>query len=587
MSGSTEHYKSYSKGDFRAYSKIRIQEEEHRIKKKQWMATVYDYNGLGEMYLANRNFLDAKKAFLKAIEINPEVRDPYINMIKYSKYLNEHEEAFKIFDKLISMNKGTNSFEWELQKSLYLLDIKRFEEAIQPLNKLIELYPENSNLYVAKGKCLYGLKQTEDAIKCFDTAINLDENGNAYNSKGFVFKELNKNDEAIKYYKMAEEFNLKYYKIEEIEQMADIYKALNNNEEAIKNYKIGLEFYIASNSIDLALKTATKIFLILKELNKNEEASQSYDFIIQQFPSCAAAYLFKGQGLFELKEYENSIQCLNAAIELEPNNPLYYCYIGKAFYETNRYDECLNSFNKAIAYDTNYSNDSEVKEYIELASKKSNAIDFVNKGKEIVQGNSNNFDDAIKFFDSAIELDPNYSRAYFFKAHALAAMNKDADSIELYNKAIQLEPNLAEAFYSKANILLKMNKYEDAIECYNKTIEISPNYASAYLNKSFSLRSLNKLAESVKCCDQLIEMIQDHPRLIGKTQFLFDAYLNKGYAYAALKMYNEAILFFNKALELKPRDEDAQTVCNNAIYELQKYNQLQNKKKGSSTCSII
>ena len=64
--------------------------EEDRIKRKQWSATEYDFNGLGEMYLANCNFLDAKKAFLKAIEINPKVIDPYRNMIKYSKYLNEH-----------------------------------------------------------------------------------------------------------------------------------------------------------------------------------------------------------------------------------------------------------------------------------------------------------------------------------------------------------------------------------------------------------------------------------------------------------------------------------------------------------------
>jgi hypothetical protein len=43
------------------------------------------------------------------------------------------------------MNKGANSLEWELQKSLYLLDMKRFEEPIQPLNKRESIISQYSN----------------------------------------------------------------------------------------------------------------------------------------------------------------------------------------------------------------------------------------------------------------------------------------------------------------------------------------------------------------------------------------------------------------------------------------------------------
>ena len=92
MNYSSGDYSAYSKGDFTTHSKERVHKWKKTELKKQWMATEYDYNDLGEIYLANCNFLDAKKAYLKAREINP-------------KYIAIHIEIFKIFDTLISMNK--------------------------------------------------------------------------------------------------------------------------------------------------------------------------------------------------------------------------------------------------------------------------------------------------------------------------------------------------------------------------------------------------------------------------------------------------------------------------------------------------
>ena len=44
-------------------------------------------------------------------------------------------------------------------------------------------------------------------------------------------------------------------------------------------------------------------------------------------------------------------------------------------------------------------------------------------------------------------------------------LNKYEEAIECYNKAIQINPNYSEAFYSKGSALDDLKKYEEAIEC--------------------------------------------------------------------------------------------------------------------------
>ena len=52
-----------------------------------------------------------------------------------------------------------------------------------------------------------------------------------------------------------------------------------------------------------------------------------------------------------------------------------------------------------------------------------------------------------------------------------------------YNKAIEINPNFTEAYYNKGVLKEKSDDTKGALENYNKAIEINPQYADAYHNR--------------------------------------------------------------------------------------------------------
>jgi len=48
------------------------------------------------------------------------------------------------------------------------------------------------------------------------------------------------------------------------------------------------------------------------------------------------------------------------------------------------------------------------------------------------------YDEAIKFFDKVLEINPNFSEAWYGKAIALEKLGKIPEAIECYNRALDL-----------------------------------------------------------------------------------------------------------------------------------------------------
>ena len=77
---------------------------------------------------------------------------------------------------------------------------KKFEDAIDCYNRLIQLRSNNAKAHNGKGNALYGLKNYVDAINCYKKAIEIDPTvavhfinlAHAYNCQG-IFLSTKKN----------------------------------------------------------------------------------------------------------------------------------------------------------------------------------------------------------------------------------------------------------------------------------------------------------------------------------------------------------------------------------------------------------
>src|SRR5208337_742950 len=58
------------------------------------------------------------------------------------------------------------------------------------------------------------------------------------------------------------------------------------------------------------------------------------------------------------------------------------------------------------------------------------------------------------------------------KGNELMSSEKYNEAIKAFDKAIEINPKNSDAWYKKGNILSKLGKYDEAIKAYEKAIEI-------------------------------------------------------------------------------------------------------------------
>ena len=110
------------------------------------------------------------------------------------------------------------------------------------------------------------------------------------------------------------------------------------------------------------------------------------------------------------------------------------------------------------------------------------AADWLNKGNDFYKKDF--YDLAIKCYDNAIEIDPNYTNAWTWKGNALSAQGKYDDAIKCYDEVIRIDPNDASAWDYKCSALNSQGMCDEAIKAYDKAKELG--YVGAQNNTSHS-----------------------------------------------------------------------------------------------------
>ena len=94
------------------------------------------------------------------------------------------------------------------------------------------------------------------------------------------------------------------------------------------------------------------------------------------------------------------------------------------------------------------------------------------------------YDEAIKFFEKAIEIKPDYIDALINKGVVLAKLQRYEKALEVYEKALKINPEDPFAWFNKGVTLGKLKRYEEELKTYENTIKITPTFAEAWYNKS-------------------------------------------------------------------------------------------------------
>lgn len=195
-----------------------------------------------------------------------------------------------------------------------------------------------------------------------------------------------------------------------------------------------------------------------------------------------------------------------------------------------------------------------------------------------------NFEEAIIFYQKAIEKDPEYLYAYLYMGNAFhnlynfdeaekayikyinlaqkytawgynnrGTLYQDHDdcenderdkSLNDYNKAIELIPDNEKAYCNRGNLYQKLGKYKEALNDFTKAIELNPKFENAYYNRGNFFSENNEYEKALEDYTKVIKLNSEHDF----------AYADRAIIHTKLKKYSEAIHDYNKAIELNPKN---------------------------------
>lgn len=238
------------------------------------------------------------------------------------------------------------------------------------------------------------------------------------------------------------------------------------------------------------------------------------------------------------------------------------------------------------------------KQYIALTNEL-NAVDWFDKGNSMMVAGQ--LQDAITAFDKAIELNPQYARAYSVRGFAYAKADQPQKGINDCNKAIELVPNNAGAYVNRGFAYYKSRYYDQAIKDVNRAIEINPKSDKAYHVRGLCHLAEKAYSQAIENFDMAIKLnpnwgypysnrclayhmsgkagldnIKDCDRAIEINPYNNDFYVNRGFAFLNLKKYPDALADLNKAVGMDPKYVRAYINRGIVFYHLNKFQEAIN-----------
>ncbi|KAL0477152.1 Hsp40/DnaJ [Acrasis kona] len=256
--------------------------------------------------------------------------------------------------------------------------------------------------------------------------------------------------------------------------------------------------------------------------NKNEEALNQFNLALQLAPQSTALKLLRGRALIAVGKFSDAAKEAGIVLrDFDPSSSDAYFVRGKALYYDGSVENGLKHVNEALRMDPDNQACLQFRKQLKSIE---NAKEDGNKSFK-----SGDYQDAIDKYAQAVQIDPLNkvlnSTIYCNLSTAATKQGKHEDSVKYANSAIDLNPNNTKAYVRRADSNTTLGNHEDAMRDYQKACELDEG------NASFK----SKLRESQKAYKKAKR--KDYYKILGIDKNADEDAIKKAYRKKALEWH--------------------------------------------------
>ena len=279
----------------------------------------------------------------------------------------------------------------------------------------------------------------------------------------------------------------------------------------------------------------------LSHQKKWNKAKDSYEKSLSIDPDNSKEWYDLGIALINLEKFNDAIGAFDRVLILDSMNTQ----------ATNQKLSCLNILNlKQAMADKKETITSQFSE--QPIQNVSTARNLFKQGTE--HFNLGRYEDALTSYDKALEINPDFSKAWYNRGNVLTELDRYEDALISFDKALEIDPDFSEAWYYHGAALVHLGRYDEAVVSYDKAHKLNPEYSVPWYISSGLLGNLGQRDRAVTSFDDQIKSLEI---LLKNDPNCYPAWLNRGVLLAILGRYEDALASYDKVLEIDPNNEAA------------------------------
>jgi len=197
---------------------------------------------------------------------------------------------------------------------------------------------------------------------------------------------------------------------------------------------------------------------------------------------------------------------LVARIKADPQSPMIEHYMSESGGWIYQQPEKLLS-QRAFVHVLQGESTAAIRLYQQIEKDQFTAVDFNRLGNAYLI--NNDFDQALRCYDQAIELEPEEPSHLNNKGGALARLQRFDIALEVYEECLQLDPNHLTAKEAKQQLLIKLNQSEDVLEELKSKLEEDPESLERRLAYFNTLVQFSEFNEAIRVVNTHLKPVAD------------------------------------------------------------------------------